>query len=123
MTETSAPRQGDVWQAQILGKNRPQDRDNPHHIRLVVVVSTDLYNEYELAYLVAPVLPWTDDRGLLPTNLTVQPGDGGIAGKAVVFTTQIRTIAPWRVVTKVGVLQPSTVQALKDTLRITFDLL
>jgi mRNA-degrading endonuclease toxin of MazEF toxin-antitoxin module len=116
------PRQGEVWQVQLVGKNRPADRDNPHHLRPVVVVTTDLYNEYGLAFLVAPVLPWSRKREELPTNLVLEDGDAGLTERSVVFTTQIRTIAPWRLVRRIGSLPSALLEDLKQTLRITFDL-
>jgi mRNA-degrading endonuclease toxin of MazEF toxin-antitoxin module len=116
------PRQGEVWQVQLVGKNRPEDRNNPHHLRPVVIVTTDLYNEYDLAYLVAPILPWSQKRAELPTNLVLEPGVGGVSDRSVIFTTQIRTIATWRLVSKSGSLSGIDIDALKDTLRVTFDL-
>jgi len=116
------PRQGDLWEVQLVGKNRPGDREKPHHIRLVAIVTTDLYNEYGLAYLVAPVLPWSDKRGNLPTNLVLDASDAGTLEKSIVFTTQMRPIAPWRLVRLAGKLPPAKLDALRETLRVTFDI-
>jgi len=116
------PRQGEVWLAQLVGKNRRGDRDNPHHIRRAVIVSTDLYNEYELAFLVAPVLASTPRRDV-PTSLVLEPGDGGVEERSVVVCTQIRAVAPWRMIRKLGELSPAAMQSLRQTLRIAFDLI
>ncbi len=115
-------RQGEVWLAQLAGKNNPRDRANPHHVRPIVVVTTDLYNEFGRAFLVAPVLSCTPMRERLPTNLILEVGDGGVTQRSVIFNTQMRAVAPWRMLRKTGMLSPAILHALKETLRITFDL-
>lgn len=123
MRERAKARQGEVWLAQLVGKNTHRDRDNEHHIRLTVVVSTDLYNELGLAFLVAPILKSTRGREELPTNLALDAGEGGVAQPSAVICMQMRTVAPWRMIRRIGALSPTSLRALKDTLRITFDLL
>ena len=88
-----------------------------------MIVSTDLYNEHGLAFLVAPILPWTRPREELPTNIVLQDGEGGVPEQSVIFCTQIRTIAPWRLVRRVGELSIDRLRDLKYALRITFDLI
>jgi mRNA-degrading endonuclease toxin of MazEF toxin-antitoxin module len=106
-----------------VGKNNARDRENPHHIRRVIIVSTDLYNTRNLGYIVVPVLRWRPGREAPPTNSLLEIGEGGVSEPSVVWCTQIRAVAPWRMKLRLGVLSLRSVTELKDALRITFDLI
>ncbi len=107
----------DVWIADL----NPPNGTEPGKIRPVVVVQTDLLNNFHPSTLVCPVTTnIIAGADILRVNLA--KNEGGLKKRSAVLVDQVRAIDNKRLLKKTGSLTKSAKNKLMNNLRIVLDL-
>lgn len=107
----------DVWIADL----NPQRGTEPGKIRPVVIVQTDLLNNFHPSTLICPVsknvYPKTD---ILRVNLAAK--EAGLKVRSAVLIDQLRAIDNRRLIKKLGTISRNSKTKLEDNLKVILDL-
>jgi mRNA interferase MazF len=108
-------KQYDIWLADL----KPRRGTEPGKTRPVVIVQTNLLNEFHPSTLVCPVTSNVNKdiqllRVHLRKNQLDKPSD--------ILVDQLRAIDNKRLIQKLGVLNKDQIQTLKNNIRIVLDL-
>ena len=107
----------DVWIADL----NPPNGTEPGKIRPVVIVQTDLLNNFHPSTLVCPLTTNViQGAEILRVNLT--KNEGGLKKRSAVLVDQLRAIDNKRLIKKSGSLTKTTKTKLMNNLRIILDL-
>jgi len=87
--------------------------------RPALIVTANLFNASP-AGLVA-VLPITSKHRALPSRVRVTPPEGGLSMESWIITEQARTVSKKRLVSRLGSVAPSTIEAVETSLRFLLD--
>jgi mRNA interferase MazF len=77
--------------------------------RPALVVKNDMANRHSPITIVAAITSQVDES-LYPTEVLIQPPEGGLSLPSVVLLNQIRSIDKRRLVRRLGVLTPATTE-------------
>lgn len=108
-------KQYDIWLADL----NPSKGTEPGKTRPVVIVQTDLLNEYHLSTLICPVTTNVKKEMEL---LRVHLKKGQLEQLSDVLVDQVRAIDNKRLIKKLGKLTKDQIIHLKSNLRIVLDL-
>jgi mRNA interferase MazF len=89
--------------------------------RPALVVQNDIANHHSPITIVAAITSQFDDP-LYPTEVLIQPPEGGLTIPSVVLLNQIRSIDKRRLVRRLGVLTPATMAQVNRALLISLGL-
>ena len=107
----------DVWIADL----NPPNGTEPGKIRPVVIVQTDLLNNFHPSTLVCPLTTNViQGAEILRVNLT--KNEGGLKKRSAVLVDQLRAIDNKRLIKKSGSLTKASKAKLMNNLRIILDL-
>ncbi|OGG63261.1 PemK family transcriptional regulator [Candidatus Kaiserbacteria bacterium RIFCSPHIGHO2_02_FULL_59_21] len=111
------PRRGEVW----LVNFDPTIGSEIQKTRPAVVLQNDIGNRFSSVTIVAAISSQFGDT-LYPTEVLVEPPDGGLKTRSVVLLNQVRTVDGARLVKKMGALRPATLEAVNSALAISLGL-
>lgn len=111
-----APTRGDVWLAD-LGTTRGHEHAGR---RPILVLSTNPYNRGPAGLVIA--LPLTSVRRAVPTQVIIDPPEGGLKSPSAIICDGVRSLAKDRLLRKWGVVAPATLRVVEDQLRILMEL-
>jgi mRNA interferase MazF len=108
---------GDVYLARL----DPVEGSEQAGTRPVVIVSRNSLNDTR-THIVA--VPLTRSRGsrLLPSQVVIPEGDGGLPSESVARTEHVRVLSKSRLIRRWGALSPGSMRAVEGALRITLQL-
>jgi mRNA interferase MazF len=86
--------------------------------RPALVIQNDIANRYSPITIVAAISSQFDES-LYPTEIFVQPPEGGLSIPSVVLLNQIRSIDKRRLVRRLGVLAPTTMERVNRAILIS----
>jgi mRNA interferase MazF len=87
--------------------------------RPALIVQNDVANRHSPITIVAAITSQFDDV-LYPTEVPIQPPEGGLTIPSVVLLNQIRSIDKRRLVRRLGMVTPTTMERVTRALQISF---
>lgn len=90
--------------------------------RPALVLQNDVANEYSRITIVAAITSKFDDT-LYPTEVLIQPPEGGMTIASVVLLNQIRSIDKQRLVRRLGELTTETMEQVNEAIQVSLGLL
>ncbi|HHC25629.1 MAG TPA: type II toxin-antitoxin system PemK/MazF family toxin [Desulfobacterales bacterium] len=90
--------------------------------RPALILQNDISNEYSPITIVAAITSQFDES-LYPTEVLLQASEGGLKNNSVVLLNQIRSIDKQRLIKRLGVLKPNTMEKIEIALQISFGLI
>jgi mRNA interferase MazF len=84
-------------------------------------VHNDIANRHSPITIVAAISSQFDES-LYPTEVLVRPPEGGLTIDSVVLLNQVRSVDKRRLVRRLGVLTPATMERVDRALQISFGL-
>lgn len=112
------PRRGEVF----LVSFDPTVGAEIKETRPALIVQNDILNRYSPVTIVAAISSQLD-KELYPTEVQIQPPEGGLGRPSVAQLNQIRSIDRQRLLRRLGRLKPRTLQAVDRALTISLGLL
>lgn len=111
------PKRGDVY----LVNFDPTVGAEIQKTRPALVLQNDVSNEYSLITIVAAITSQFDET-LYPTEVLIEPPEGGITVNSVVLLNQIRSIDKQRLIRKLGELTEVTIEEVNQAIKISLGL-
>ncbi|NJR22121.1 MAG: type II toxin-antitoxin system PemK/MazF family toxin [Richelia sp. CSU_2_1] len=90
--------------------------------RPALVLQNDIANEHSQITIVAAITSQFDDT-LYPTEVLVQPPEGGLTVNSVILLNQIRSIDKQRLVKRLGKLTDETMAQVNQSIQISLGLI
>ncbi|MBV9385052.1 MAG: type II toxin-antitoxin system PemK/MazF family toxin [Chroococcidiopsidaceae cyanobacterium CP_BM_ER_R8_30] len=90
--------------------------------RPALVLQNDVANEYSPITIVAAITSQFDET-LYPTEVAIQPPEGGLTINSVVLLNQIRSIDKQRLVKRLGNLTEVTMEQVNQAIQISLGLI
>lgn len=87
-----------------------------------LVLQNDISNEYSPITIVAAIT-FQFDEELYPTEVLIQPPEGGLTTNSVVLLNQIRSIDKKRLIKKLGSLNMGTMEQVDGAIQISLGLI
>src|SRR6266446_10754665 len=117
-SRVTRPRRGEVW----LVSFDPTIGSEIKKTRPALVLQNDIANRHSPITIVAAITS-KYDATLYPTEVLVKPPEGGLTTNAVVLLNQIRSIDKGRLIKRLGLLKPATMQKTDRALQISLGLM
>lgn len=89
--------------------------------RPALVLQNDIGNYYSPITIVAALTSYSDGT-IYPTEVLVEPPEGGLTEKSIVLLNQIRTIDKRRLMKKLGILKRETMEKVNRAVDISLGL-
>ena len=89
--------------------------------RPALVIQNDVANEHSPITIVAAITSKFDDR-LFPTEVQIEPPEGGLKTTSVVLLNQVRSIDRQRLARRLGVVSPDTLTRVDRAIQISLGL-
>ncbi|HJZ70022.1 MAG TPA: type II toxin-antitoxin system PemK/MazF family toxin, partial [Blastocatellia bacterium] len=86
-----------------------------------LILQNDLANRHSPITIVAAITSHFDAT-LYPTEVLVEPPEGGLTKRSVVLLNQVRSIDKRRLIKRLGSLRPTTMQRVERALQISVGL-
>jgi len=86
-----------------------------------LIVQNDIANRHSLITIVAAITSQFEEP-LYPTEVLIQPPEGGLTLPSVVLLNQIRSIDKRRLVRRLGTLTPATMERVDRAILISLGL-
>lgn len=90
--------------------------------RPALIIQNDIANRHSPVTIVAALTSQFDEF-IYPTEVLIEPPEGGLAKRSVVLLNQIRTIDRRRLVSKLGEVESATMARIGRALEISLGLL
>jgi len=116
-TKVIRPRRGEIY----LMNFDPTIGSEIKKTRPALVLQNDIANRHSPITIVAAITS-KYDATLYPTEVLVKPPEGGLTTNAVVLLNQVRSIDKGRLIKRLGVLKPATMQDVERALQISLGL-
>lgn len=117
MKQPEKIKQFDVWIADL----NPPNGTEPGKIRPVVVVQTDLLNNFHPSTLICPVTTNIFQKAeILRVNMS--KNEAGLKQRSAILVDQLRAIDNKRLVKRLGRLNKSSRERLIDNLKVVMEL-
>jgi mRNA interferase MazF len=110
-------RQGEVYWIDF----GPTTGSAPAERHPCVVVQSDVFNRSRIATTVVCLITSNLSRGHAPGNVALKKGDGNLPRQSIVNVSQVLTLNKAELVERIGRLPASTVDAVRDGLKLLFD--
>lgn len=89
--------------------------------RPALILQNDIANRHSAVTVVAALSSQVDEP-VYPTEVFVEPPEGGLKKRSVVLLNQVRTIDKQRLVAKLGTLKPETMGRVDRALKVSLAL-
>jgi mRNA interferase MazF len=89
--------------------------------RPALIVQNDIANEHSPITIIAAITSKFDDR-LYPTEVQLEPPEGGLKANSVILLNQIRSIDRQRLIKRLGVISPEKLNEVNRAIEISFGL-
>jgi len=109
------PRRGEVWLVSL----NPTVGHEVKKTRPAVVVTSDVYNTHNWVVVVVPL---TSRDKAEYDQVLIQPPEGGLSHPSVTLPDQLRAVDRNRLAQRLGELDPQTMTALGQSLKMVLDL-
>ena len=109
-------KRGDIFYSE-LGPVVGSEQDG---LRPVIVVQNDFGNKYSPTVIVLPIT--TKIKNKLPTHIPIKKGEFGLKKDSIILIEQVRTLDKRRLKEKIGTLDSSTLEKVKDALKISLSI-
>ncbi len=107
----------DIWIADL----NPPSGSEPGKVRPVVIVQTDLLNNFHPSTLICPLTTnIIQEAEILRVNLA--KNEGSIKKRSAILIDQLRAIDNKRLIKRIGMLSKTSKAKLKENLKIVLDL-
>ena len=93
-----------------IGKTRP-----------ALIIQNDLANERSPITIVAAITSKFDDR-LFPTEVQIEPPEGGLKTTSVILLNQVLSIDRQRLAKRIGIVSPDTLTRIDRAIQISLGL-
>ena len=110
-------RRGDIYYADLS----PVVGSEQGGIRPVLIVQNDVGNKYSPTVIAAAITSQRD-KTKLPTHISVEATDCGLAKDSIVLLEQVRTIDKQRLKEKMGTLDGASMGMVDKALSVSFGL-
>ena len=107
----------DIWIADL----NPANGTEPGKVRPVVIVQTDLLNNFHPSTLICP-LTTNIIKGSEILRVSLGKNEGGIKKRSAILIDQLRAIDNKRLIKKIGALNKNSKIKLKENLKIVLEL-
>ncbi len=111
------PKKWEVWLANL----NPQLGTEPGKTRPVVVVQTDLLNEYHPSTIICPITTNVESKSDI-LRVHLKPDEGGVNQKSDILVDQIRAIDNRRFIKKLGIICTPNRQNLMKNIGVLLDI-
>lgn len=111
-----SPARGEIWEVDL---NPTVGREQAGR-RPVLIISDNALNSSPRGLVI--VIPVTGTSRGLPTHVSINPPEGGLAKSSVMMTEQVRSISKDRLIRRHGVVTPATMSQVDQILRIVLGL-
>jgi mRNA interferase MazF len=111
-------RRGEVFDARL----DPTQGSEQAGTRPVVIVSRNAINEASPVVVVVPFTTYREGRRVYPSQVLVEPPDGGLGTKSLALGEQVRAISKSRLSTRRGALSMPVIRRIDEALLVTLDL-
>ena len=111
------PRRGEVWLVNFAPTLGAEIRKT----RPALIIQNDVGNRYSPIVIVAAITSQFDEE-LYPTEVFVEPPEGGLSVPSVVLLNQIRSIDKRRLVRRLGALEAETMERVDAAIEISLEL-
>ncbi len=92
--------------------------------RPALIIQNDIANRYSPITIVAAITSRSNNgQKLYPIEVPIEPPEGGLRISSVIQLDQIRTIDKQRLVRRLGIVLPQTMQAVDQTITISLGLI
>ena len=91
-------------------------------MRPALVLQNDIANEHSPITIVAAITSQFDDT-LYPTEVLIQPPEGGLTVNSVVLLNQVRSIDKRRLVKRLGKLTDETMMLVNQAIQVSLGLI
>ena len=112
------PRRGEVY----LVNFDPTIGSEIKKTRPALILQNNISNRYSPVTIVAAITSQFDKDRLYPTEALIKAKEGGLTVDSVVLLNQIRSIDKHRLIKRLGVLKPQTMENVERALQISFGL-
>lgn len=112
------PKRGDVY----IVNFDPTVGSEVKKTRPALILQNDIGNRYSPVTIVAALTSQFDEP-LYPTEVLVEPPEGGLEKRSVVLLGHIRTIDKTRLVAKLGSVYPGTMVKVNQAVEISLGLI
>jgi mRNA interferase MazF len=111
MPSHASPLQGEIWNINFTPVAGPEQVGR----RPALVISNNAFNA--AANEPCVVIPLTTRGGraaqvVLPSDIVIEPPEGGVTSRSIVLTNQIRTVSHQRLEARRGVISHSTLRTV-----------
>jgi mRNA interferase MazF len=116
--ESDFPKRGEIF----LVNFDPTVGTEIRKTRPALILQNDISNEYSPITIVAAITSQFDQT-LYPTEVLVQPPEGGLKNKSVVLLNHVRSIDKQRLIKRMGSLKFETMKKVNLALQLSFGLI
>ena len=117
-SEIRLPKRGEVY----LVNFDPTIGSEIRKTRPALIVQNDIGNEFSPITIVAAITSQHDDN-LYPTEVLIEPPEGGLNNNSVVLLNQIRSIDKKRLIKRLGKLTLTSMKQVERAIQISFGLI
>ena len=114
-TRLTYPRRGEVY----LVNFDPTLGAEIKKTRPALILQNDIANRHSPITIVAAITSRFDES-LYPTEVLIRAAEGGLTVDSVVLLNQIRSLDKQRLVRRLGVIKPATMEQVEQALLISF---
>ena len=112
------PKRGEVY----LVNFDPTIGSEIRKTRPALIVQNDIGNEFSPITIVAAITAQYDDN-LYPTEVSIEPPEGGLSKNSIVLLNQIRSVDKKRLIKRLGKLTPTSMKQVERAIQISFGLI
>jgi mRNA interferase MazF len=112
------PRRGEIY----LVSFDPTIGSEVRKTRPALILQNDTANEFSPITIVAAITSQFGNK-LYPTEILIQPPEGGLTVKSVVLLNQVRSIDKQRLIKYVGKLTDVTISQVNEAIQISLGLI
>jgi mRNA interferase MazF len=117
-TENTIVRRMDIYYADLRGGNAGSEQSGE---RPVLILQNDIGNKYSPTTIVAAIST-SMTKAKLPTHIVLEPEKTGLPERSIALLEQIRTIDKYRLINKIGTVDPDTKIKIEQALGISVGL-
>lgn len=111
-------RRGEVYDARLEATEGSEQGGT----RPVIIVSRDAINTVSPVILAVPCTTYRSNKRIYPTQVLIQPPEGGLIHDSIAMTDQIRVLSKSRLLRLRGRLSSEAIAQLNRSLLIALDL-
>jgi mRNA interferase MazF len=111
-------KRGEVYDARL----EPVEGSEQGGTRPIIIVSRDAINAYSPVVLAIPCTTYQTGKRVYPTQVLIQPPDGGLTNHSIAMADQVRVLSKTRLLRLRGMLSDEAMIQLNQALLIALDL-